>query len=431
MTTQTSTVTLHPRAADVQAQLSALLERRRAGYSLEAPFYLSEEIFKADMEYVFGRHWIFVAVAPQVAEPGDFITVDVGQDSILIVRDDDMNIKAFHNVCRHRGSRLCDEHQGSLGNIVCPYHQWTYDLEGKLIHADHMGDTFLREQHSLHKVHLRNLEGLLFICLADEPPQDFEEVAARMRPYLAPHKLNECKVAAQVELIEEGNWKLTMENNRECYHCVGNHPELTISLYEHGFGAQPGPQNAEGIARFEQIVKDSHARWEAMGLPSARIEELDTRVTGFRTQRLPMDRAGESQTMNTEVACKKLLSDQFTEKSLGGLSFWTQPNSWHHFMSDHVVSFSVIPLSAGRTMVRTTWCVHKDAVEGVDYDVANLTAVWNATNDQDRRLVEFSHAGAASKAYEPGPYSPFTESLVEAFCTWYVDRMRAGVSGGR
>lgn len=221
-----------------------------------------------------------------------------------------------------------------------------------------------------------------------------------------------------------------MENNRECYHCVGNHPELTISLYEHGFGAQPGPQNAEGIAQFEQIVRDSEARWAAMGLPSARIEELDTRVTGFRTQRLPLDRAGESQTMNTEVACKKLLAD-FTEKSLGGLSFWTQPNSWHHFMSDHVVSFSVIPLSAGRTLVRTTWCVHKDAVEGVDYTVENLTAVWNATNDQDRRLVEFSQAGVASSAYQPGPYSPFTEGLVEAFCVWYVDRMRASLTASR
>ncbi len=429
MTTTTAPVTLHPRTGRADAMLATLLERRRPGHSLEAPFYLSEEIFQADLEHIFRRHWIFVAVAPQVPEPGDYLTVDIGSDSVLIVRDDDMQLRAFHNVCRHRGSKLCDEHQGSLGNIVCPYHQWTYDLEGRLIHADHMGETFLREQHHLHKVHLRDLEGLIFICLADEPPADFEEVAARMRPYLAPHRLSDCKVAAQVEILEQGNWKLTMENNRECYHCVGNHPELTISLYEHGFGAQPGPQNAEGIAQFEQIVRDSEARWAAMGLPSARIEELDTRVTGFRTQRLPLDRAGESQTMNTEVACRKLLAD-FTEKSLGGLSFWTQPNSWHHFMSDHVVSFSVIPLSAGRTLVRTTWCVHKDAVEGVDYTVENLTAVWNATNDQDRRLVEFSQAGVASSAYAPGPYSPFTEGLVEAFCVWYVDRMRAALGSG-
>jgi Rieske 2Fe-2S family protein len=430
MTTQPSIVTLHPRAGAANAQLGALLERRRPGHSLDAPFYLDEELFQADMEYIFRRHWIFVGVAPQAPEPGDYFTVDVGDDSVLIVRDDDMNLRAFHNVCRHRGSRLCQEHQGSLGNIVCPYHQWTYDLEGRLIHADHMGEAFLREQHGLKKVHLRNLEGLVFICLAEEAPADFEEMAARLRPYLAPHRLEDCKVAAQVEIVEEGNWKLVLENNRECYHCVTNHPELTASIYEHGFGYQPGPQNAESLARFEQLVSDSHARWETLGLPSARLEELDTRVTGFRTLRLPLDGAGESQTMNAQVACRRLLG-AFSEKALGGLSLWTQPNSWHHFMSDHVVSFSTIPLGAGRTLVRTTWCVHKDAVEGVDYDVANLTAVWNATNAQDRRLVELAQAGAASSAYEPGPYSPYTETLVEAFCKWYVDRMRAGLAAAR
>ena len=147
---------------------------------------------------------------------------------------------------------------------------------------------------------------------------------------------------------------------------------------------------------------------------------LDT--TGFRTQRLPLDRSGESQTLDAKVASKKLLGE-FTRADLGGLSFWTQPNSWNHFMSDHIVTFSVIPLSAGKTLVRTKWLVHKDAVEGVDYDVKNLTAVWNATNDQDHRLVEFSQRGAASSAYEPGPYSPYTEGLVEKFCDWYVTRV--------
>ncbi len=122
-----------------------LLARRRPGYSLEAPFYLSDTVLKADMEHIFGKHWIFVAVEPQVPEAGDYITVDFGTNSILIVRDDDNQVQAFHNVCRHRGSRLCASQQGVVGNIVCPYHQWTYDLSGKLIHAKHMGDA-LRPQ---------------------------------------------------------------------------------------------------------------------------------------------------------------------------------------------------------------------------------------------------------------------------------------------
>jgi Rieske 2Fe-2S family protein len=162
-----------------------------------------------------------------------------------------------------------------------------------------------------------------------------------------------------------------------------------------------------------------------MDLPSVEIDRLSD-VTGFRTQRLPLDRSGESQTLDAKVASKKLLGE-FEQADLGGLSFWTQPNSWHHFMSDHIVTFSVIPLSAGETLVRTKWLVHKDAVEGVDYDVANLTAVWNATNDQDRTLVEFSQRGASSSAYEPGPYSPYTEGLVEKFSDWYVQRLAAHV----
>ena len=374
------------------------------------------------MQAIFGRHWIFVGVEPDIPEPGDYFTVPLGRASVIVVRDDDMSIRAFHNVCRHRGSRLCDGIKGSVGNIVCPYHQWTYDLTGKLIHAKHMGDDFDSSGLGLKPVHIRNMAGLLFICLAENPPEDFAQMAAEMTPYIAPHQLSQCKVAAQVDIIEDCNWKLTMENNRECYHCMSNHPELTISLYEYGFGYQPDEHNKADLQRFQDIMAANHERWEGMGLPSAEIDTLDDRITGFRTQRLPIDRSGQSQTMNAEVASKKLLAD-FVDPALGGLSFWTQPNSWHHFMSDHIVSFTVLPISATKTLVRTTWCVHKDAVEGVDYTKENLTAVWNATNDQDRRLVEESQIGISTGAYQPGPYSPFTEGLVEKFCNWYVNRL--------
>jgi Rieske 2Fe-2S family protein len=167
-------------------------------------------------------------------------------------------------------------------------------------------------------------------------------------------------------------------------------------------------------------------QWEAMNLPSAEIDHLSDRVSGFRTQRLPLDREGESQTLDAKVASNKLLGG-FTRADLGGLSFWTQPNSWHHFMSDHIVTFSAIPLSPEETLVRTKWMVHRDAKEGIDYTVDNLTAVWNATNEQDRRLVELSQQGVGSDAYEPGPYSPYTEGLVEKFCEWYIGRLEDAI----
>ncbi|HLN50074.1 MAG TPA: SRPBCC family protein [Steroidobacteraceae bacterium] len=112
---------------------------------------------------------------------------------------------------------------------------------------------------------------------------------------------------------------------------------------------------------------------------------------------------------------------------LGGLSFWTQPNSWHHFMSDHIVSFSVLPISPHSTLLRARWLVHKDAQEGIDYDLKRLKEVWDATNDQDSSLIENAHRGIIGPAYEPGPYSPFTEGLVDKFCNGYLDRLAAGL----
>lgn len=419
-------------SAETTAALRSLIARRQPGYSLEAPFYTSPEIFQADMEIIFGRTWIYVAVEPEIPEPGDYVTVNLGKNSIVVLRDDDMGLRAFHNVCRHRGAKLVQAESGAVGNLVCPYHQWTYDLEGKLIYAEHMGAEFDKSCFGLKPVHVRSVEGLIFICLAKEAPADIDEMARVMTPYLAPHDIRNTKIAASVDLIEKGNWKLTLENNRECYHCAGNHPELTIPLFAYGFGFAPGQMDEtelEQAARYDQLVVESHARWESCGVPSAEVDHLDDLITGYRTQRLPIDQSGESQTMDTRVACRKLLGS-LTDTALGGLSFWTQPNSWHHFMSDHIVTFTTIPLDAETTLVRTKWLVHKDAREGVDYDVDNLTSVWNATNAQDAALVEYAQAGARTPAYEPGPYSPYTEMLVEKFCKWYLDRLKAGIEMG-
>jgi glycine betaine catabolism A len=407
-------------------ELRALIASRRPGFTLPAPFYLSPDIYQQDLRLIFGRHWFFVGTEPEIAEPGDFFTVEIGSDSIIIVRDDDMSVRAFHNVCRHRGARLRPAGSGIVGNLVCPYHQWTYNLRGELIHNQHMGEKFEFCKYSLKAVHVKSLAGLLFICLADEPPADFDAMAQALTPYIAPHDIANCKIAFQSDLIEHGNWKLTMENNRECNHCAGNHPELTVPLLEYGFGYQPSPDNDEEVKAFQGLLAREHARWQACGLPSAEVERL-SEVTGYRAVRLPIAQSGESQTVDTKVASRRLLGT-LTEAALGGLSVWTQPNSWQHFMSDHIVSFSVLPISPGRTLLRTRWLVHKDAQEGVDYDVDRLASVWTATNAQDGALVERAHQGIASVAYEPGPYSPFTEGLVDGFCNWYLRELTAGLA---
>ena len=411
-------------------ELAALLLRRRAGHTLEAPFYTSETILRAEFDLIFARHWIFVAQEPDVPEPGDLFAFSIGRAKLLVLRDNDGAVRAFHNVCRHRGAQLVPDGKSQVGNLVCRYHTWTYGLDGSLLFADHMGGDFDVSCRGLQPVALCSLEGLLFVCLAEDPPDDFDAMAAVVAPYLAPHRLRGCRVAHQVELIEHGNWKLTMENNRECYHCGANHPELSVPMFAYGFGFAPESIDDAGradVERYEKLVAEMQGRWEASGHPSRLLERLSGCATGYRAERLVLDRDGESHTSDTKVACRRLLGE-LTEPKLGGLHVWTQPNSWHHFMSDHVVTFCALPLGPDRTLLRTTWLVRKDAVEGVDYELANLIAVWSATNRQDAALVEMTQDGVVSPAYRPGPYSPHTEGLVEQFTAWYVERMIAGLS---
>lgn len=407
---------------------AALVARRTPGHSLEAPFYVSDAFLRLDVDAVFARSWIFAAAEAELPEPGDYITLTLGPYSVLVVRDDDEEVRAFHNVCRHRGARILNEERGSVGNIVCGYHHWTYGVDGTLLHAESQPPDFDRSCFGLRSVHVRTVAGLVFLSLAAEPPADFDEFASRVEPYLAPHNLARAKVARQIDLVEHGNWKLTMENNRECYHCAG-HPELQrcyFPLYNFTEDEVPPGMRAT-FERFQQADAEARATYESLGLPYATIEELVDRPTGFRVQREPLDLAGESFTPDGKAAVRRLLAD-FPTARLGHLGLHLQPNAWFHFSADHAVLFSVVPLAADRTLVRTTWLVHADAEEGIDYDLDTLTGVWVATNEQDAAFVSRAQLGVSSPAYVPGPYSP-TESQVEDFVTWYINRLTAHLEG--
>ena len=420
-------MTIQLERSSIQHDLAALVGRRTSGYSLEAPFYTSQEVFDLDMAAIWTKHWLFVAAEAEVPEPGDFVTVEVGPSSVIIVRDDDEEVRAFHNVCRHRGSRILDDACGSVGNLVCPYHHWTYNVDGRLLHAENQPATFDRSRFGLKPVHVRNVGGLVFICLADEPPADFDDVAARIEPYLAPYQLGRAKVAHQVDLVEQGNWKLVMENNRECYHCDG-HPELLSAYFPlHGYTADDVPPRLRRVwERFDKASADLRAACVRQGFPLDGMRELDTRPTGFMVSHAPLDGAGKSYSPNGESVCRKLLGSMATDR-FGDLHLHLQPNSWFHLLADNAVVFSVLPLGPDKTFLRSTWLVHEDAVEGVDYDLANLTAVWSATNTQDSAFVARAQRGVQDPGYQPGPYSE-VEGDVDAFVNWYISRVRAHLS---
>ena len=409
-----------------EPSITSLLASRPAGHSLPAGLYTRQDVFEADMKVFFGHHWIYVGLECDIPEPGDVQVIDIGTTSIALVRDDDGVARAFHNVCRHRGARILDAGPAVVSKLVCPYHQWTYNLTGELVHAAHMGKSFDKSCRGLKPIAMRSIGGLIFVCLSANPPEDIAYLEEVMTPRLAPYDIRDAKVAHQVDVIEKGNWKLTMENNRECYHCAGSHPELCVTFIDLDFGFDLETMNEEDRARAVKHLAD-HAererRWEAEGHPSATVQRVRDCVTNFRTQRLAMSGGGESQTPDGKAASKKLMGTM-TRKDLGDTHLWLH-NGWNHFMGDHVVTAMVIPLTADTTLVRTKWLVHKDAVEGVDYNLHDLTSVWIATTDQDADLVARSHAGVQDPQYEPGPYSVHTEGQLDNFAHWYVQRMQA------
>jgi len=399
-------------APDTSQFLSQLLSTRRPGYSLERPFYTDPEIFAAEMEAIWYQDWLFVALACEVPKSGSYITHQIGDHRIIIVRGNDNEIRAFHNSCRHRGSLICKAAKGNAPKLVCPYHQWTYELDGTLLWARDMGADFDASQHGLKPVHCRELAGLLYISLADQPA-DFDAFAAVARPYIEVHELHSAKVAHVSTIIENGNWKLVWENNRECYHCSGNHPSLCRS-----FPDDPA------ITRIETQEGASHLeahfdRLEGQGYPSRFVMADHLQ---YRLARMPLIGGAKSYTMDTQPAVRRILG-RVRDDGAGTLVKYHYPTTWNHFLPDHSLVFRVTPLSPTQTEVTTKWLVHKDAVEGVDYDLKRLTEVWTNTNAEDQRVVEDNQQGILSPAYEPGPYSPIHETGVIGFVDWYCNTM--------
>ncbi|TDN63069.1 aromatic ring-hydroxylating dioxygenase subunit alpha [Paraburkholderia sp. BL10I2N1] len=397
-------------------KLDALLATYTPGRPLAQAFYKDTELFEADLALIWQRKWLFAGLSCEIRQAGEWFTVQLGETSVIVVRDREGGVRAFFNTCRHRGSRICAGEKGKSGAFACPYHQWTYGLDGKLMFARNMGDSFDLSAFSLKPVACEVVAGYVFICLSSTP-DDFSGFRRRVEPYLAPHGIEDAKIAYESTIVEKGNWKLVLENNRECYHCSANHPELlrTISEFD-------GPTDPRYGGQFAAKTERDEARWRQAGLPYGPVEEEPV----YRMVRAALER-GVSFTMTGEAACSKVMGT-LPERDVGALRLLRFPNTWNHALGDHALAFRLLPLGPRETQVTTKWIVHKDAVEGVDYDLETLTAVWKATNAQDQRLVETNQLGINSIGYEPGVYSDQVESGVMAFVDWYIAALREGLA---
>ena len=395
-----------------------LVKRQQPGFTLEQPFYRDPDIFRRDMDRVVARSWIYVTHTSEIPHKGDYLLYNIGEESIILVRGRDDQIRAFFNVCRHRGSHICLEESGNVSKLICPYHAWTYGLDGRLVAARGMPKEFRKSEYGLHACAVRVSHGLVFICLSD-PAQpdvpDFCEIEHDLDKYATMHRLDDTHIVHREVYPTHANWKLVVDNFRECYHCSPAHPEYTMV-------------NAYVAAE---------DRGEGFYLPKIKAWEEKVRKLGHPTGFSFQDERSDS--LQPCAVWRQPIRDGFLTLSedgqpvaplMGELKHWDAGEtaftfgalSYAYLCSDHLCMFRFTPVTAEFSEVLVTWHVRNGAVEGQDYDIERLKWMWDVTTIEDTRIIIDNQRGVNSQRYVPGPYAP-QEGYSSEFTAWYLDRI--------
>jgi Rieske 2Fe-2S family protein len=396
--------------------ITRLLAQRRPGYSLPQPFYVSKDIYEFDLEAIFHRTWMMVGFEAELKQPGSFISTEIGRSPIIVLRDTAGAIVGFHNSCRHRGAQIVPTGAGRLRRLVCPYHQWSYDLDGRLLSCRGAPDDFKKEAHGLAPIRVETVAGCIYVTLSHAAP-DFAPFRSALDAALRPHNLQALKVAHVETLHERGNWKLAMENARECHHCQAAHPEFVTAVPVDDLSATLTP----GASRSDLFFQ----RMKELGI------DTTTHVADWwQIGRIPMKEGYVSFSLDGKPLVKKPLT-QLGNGDLGSLRWAIEPNNFCHVTSDCVFMFNANPTGPLTTTVTAKWLVHEHAVEGEDYEVSRLIQLWSKTNAQDQQLVENNQRGVNGLGYVPGPYSPADEPFVMRFADWYCSKVGEFLSDSR
>jgi phenylpropionate dioxygenase-like ring-hydroxylating dioxygenase large terminal subunit len=397
--------------------LQRLIREHRSGYSLAQPFYANPELFEIEVERFLGSHWLLVGHASEIPEHGDYFVVEAFGASVIVVRRADGGISALHNVCRHRGAKICEEARGRTSLFRCRYHGWSYRLDGGLAAWRHMPDELNKSDFALRPCGAATFEGLIFISLDRANAPDPDSMVKPVRPYWARYDLGNCKVAATREYRLQANWKLGVENNLECYHCLACHPEYTannafvradekvsdpvvaaFSTYQQAWLEQMR-KNGTTVGRSEFVAASGQA-CRAGTVPLA-----PGRLTGSR------DGKGVAPLLGSIAA----YDESVTTGCFGFLSYLGA-------MCDYAIVATYVPQTVDATVVVLKWLVRADAVAGKDYDRAELCWLWDQTTQQDKSIIELNAAGVRSRGYVPGPYSKL-EGMTRDFLERYLELM--------
>lgn len=400
--------------------LSGLFEGYREGFALPGAVYKDPAIYELEIRHIMLRSWLYVGHQSLVPERGDFFLSEVAGESVIIVRDGQGAINALMNVCRHRGSRICDTETGREARFTCRYHGWTYGLDGSLKAAARVAEGFDKSKWGLKRLHLRVLAGMIFVNFAEDPP-DFEAFAREMGPPLAPYGLDRARVAHRQNYPIASNWKLAVENYCECYHCQPAHPEYSVA---HG--------RAVPRAECDVALAEVMAKAPSVGLTQDYVNRSWLQAEQFGLEysfdRYPLFRG--HLTGSREGRPVAPLLGSITGYDGGTTDLHLGPMTFGLAYCDHVVLYRFAPRGHFLTDCEITWLVNGSAVEGKDYNRADLIWLWDVTTIADKSIIERNQAGVASRFYEPGPLSPSMEPFTQQFLLWYVAAMQRITGGG-
>ena len=391
-------------------EISKLIATYRQGYGLERRFYTDLKVFEHDIKRVYLNSWLYAGHVSQIPNPGDYITFEIANESVILIRGEQQRINALVNVCRHRGSRICSAASGQAKSLVCPYHGWTYDMDGHLRAARHAPDGFDKSLYSLKRINVGVFHGLMFINFA-VAPQNFETMQQKLDECTKPFGFDRAKIAHRAVYPIKANWKLAVENYTECYHCSIAHREYSKLHTLEVPHEQVADLNTAMMARATEV-----------GLVPKTVDHVtpgSTEVEYFfwRSPLYPGHVSGspDGKAVAPPLGDIRGYDGGATDIQIGPVSFFLA-------YSDYAVIYRFIANSIQETDCELIWLVNETAEEDTDYDLSRLTWLWDVTTESDKRIIEANQQGVNSDYYEPGPYSKMEQST-SRFIDWYLEKI--------
>ncbi|MGE8081140.1 aromatic ring-hydroxylating oxygenase subunit alpha [Peribacillus loiseleuriae] len=359
--------------------------------TLKGEFYTSPVIFDLEKKEIFSKSWLFVGYEYEVADPGQYLTTKVQGENILIVRGKDHVLRAFLNACRHRGATLCSESSGKTGIIRCPYHSWSYGLDGSLRGVPKSSECHEElvnnDTYGLEEVHLQTWHGMIWLNFSENPESLEQQLDTQIMERFgeletfARYQIPTLRVAHSKEYDVKANWKIIVENFQECYHCSAIHPELTAAL----------PEFKSGIGTQNQV-----------GLGASFNENLEAFSISGKGNR-PM--------------LKGLLPED--DRLYFGMTII--PHVFINLTPDHVITHRIIPISEDRSIVICDWLFDPEEMAKPDFDPMDAVELFHRVNEQDFEACQWCQENMGSRAYKNGGILVPIEHHVSKFYDYVLE----------